>query len=338
MVPPRGTRARDHDAGHTRARPRRRTSSSPSTERGSGRCGTGAAYHAALSEGRDPGDGSLLGDSVDPDPHGHVVLLSCATRGDLYAVTGYTGPDGSYDLFTALAEFGAGNAPPVVDDGPRAGTALAAIGESVSFTIAAHDPDDDAISVTWEFGDGSSATGTTAAHVYTTAGTHHVTATVSDAGDEVRRTLDVVVGEPFVAPRLRASLDFRKPGRDQAAVKCSLALAADFDPDGREVAVDIGGVEHTFTLDAKGRARSDSGRVTLEYKKRKALWTLDLRLKAGEFAAEWEDEGLVDETSKKVPVSVKVTLTTTADDHAIRCAHLVGARYTAKQGKWGRTK
>ena len=49
-----------------------------------------------------------------------------------------------------------------------------------SFTAAASDPDGDPVTVAWNFGDGTSGTGTSVTHAFTSGGTFTVVATASD--------------------------------------------------------------------------------------------------------------------------------------------------------------
>jgi hypothetical protein len=75
----------------------------------------------------------------------------------------------------------AGNRAPVtpsVTVGP-AGRAL--VGATrVSFTASTSDPDGDALTYNWNFGDGSTGSGASVEHVYNSAGTFNATVTVTD--------------------------------------------------------------------------------------------------------------------------------------------------------------
>ena len=51
----------------------------------------------------------------------------------------------------------------------------------MTFTGSANDPDGDAVTFQWNFGDGASGTGPTVSHVFGSSGTFTVTLTVSDA-------------------------------------------------------------------------------------------------------------------------------------------------------------
>jgi len=50
-----------------------------------------------------------------------------------------------------------------------------------TFTASTSDPDGDAVSVSWNFGDGTAASGNTVSHVYTSGGSFNVVATASDS-------------------------------------------------------------------------------------------------------------------------------------------------------------
>ena len=57
------------------------------------------------------------------------------------------------------------------------------------------DPDRDALTYHWDFGDGGRGTGVTATHVYDATGTHTVTLTVSDGTDQATATGTVTVDD-----------------------------------------------------------------------------------------------------------------------------------------------
>lgn len=68
---------------------------------------------------------------------------------------------------------------------------------SVGFVASGTDPDTDPLTYAWDFGDGTTATGATAAHTYATAGPRTASVTVSDGngGSDVA-TVDVTVSAP----------------------------------------------------------------------------------------------------------------------------------------------
>ena len=101
---------------------------------------------------------------------------------------------------------------------------------AVQFAVTATDEDDDDLTYSWDFGDGSAAsTAEDPSHTYTTAGTYNAKVTVSDGEDDVTRTVPITVfGADDTAKRvprarllqddgLPARLDPGGHRRDQAA-------------------------------------------------------------------------------------------------------------------------
>jgi PKD repeat protein len=78
-------------------------------------------------------------------------------------------------------------------------SSMAALGSAVSFSAAgSRDPDPgDVLTLAWGFDDGSSATGSTVSHAFSTAGAHTVTLTVTDpTGLSASATATVIVPGP----------------------------------------------------------------------------------------------------------------------------------------------
>jgi len=70
----------------------------------------------------------------------------------------------------------------------------ATIGQSVVLTVAATDPNDNALTFGWNFGDGASGTGNIASHVYAAAGSYSAVVTVvNSAGAQATANITVVV-------------------------------------------------------------------------------------------------------------------------------------------------
>jgi len=74
------------------------------------------------------------------------------------------------------------NDPPTVADVTvePAGVVALASATQLTFAVQASDPNGDALSYTWDFGDGSSGTGASVTHVYASEGTYSVTVSASD--------------------------------------------------------------------------------------------------------------------------------------------------------------
>jgi PKD repeat protein len=118
------------------------------------------------------GDGNT-GTGVNPT---HVY-----TAGGTYTVTlvvndGKVDSEPSYSTAT-IAEV---NDPPIADAGPDQ---TATVNEVITFDgSGSTDPEGNIASYAWDFGDGTSGTGITVTHAYSTAGTYTVTLTVTDDG------------------------------------------------------------------------------------------------------------------------------------------------------------
>jgi len=93
------------------------------------------------------------------------------------------------------------NAPPTIDIGEDRD---ASTGEALSFSATTRDPDGRVVSVAWDFGDGATATGTTALHAWSDAGTFTVEATATDDdGGTATDTVEVTIARPNTAPTAR---------------------------------------------------------------------------------------------------------------------------------------
>jgi hypothetical protein len=84
--------------------------------------------------------------------------------------------------------------PPVIDSPATASPNPALVGASVEFSVTASDPDDDALTYTWNFSDGSSGDGSAPTHVYRAANVYSATVTVSDGkGGSATSSVSVTV-------------------------------------------------------------------------------------------------------------------------------------------------
>ncbi len=164
---------------------------------------------------------------------------SGATPSHLYAAAGsynvsltVTDDGGLTHTDTTSATIGeVVNQPPVADaNGPYSGTT----GMLISFdSNGSTDPDGSIVSFSWNFGDGTSATGATASHAYTAEGSYNVTLTVTDndgAMDSASTT--VTVGSGNLAP----VADAGGPYSSMVGVEVQFDGSGSNDPDGSIVA------------------------------------------------------------------------------------------------------
>ncbi|MCY3023977.1 MAG: PKD domain-containing protein [Planctomycetota bacterium] len=213
----------------------------------------------------------------------------------------------------------AGNNPPVVSP-PVITPTDPVVGEPVTVIVSPSDPDGDPLTITYDYGDGSSDT--TGTHVYTTPGTYTITVTVSDGGSTVTTQITITVGYNLIVTKLKGHALYGRSGKDWAHVTAILpGLPAGFDPTGKTLTVDVGGATATFVLSKTGKANTKDGmaRVQLSYAKRPnakgrafaggpvRLW-VHLR---GTWSDDWVDDGIdmAQHVRKKpivMPVKVKL--------------------------------
>ncbi len=163
----------------------------------------------------------------------HIILNASTTR--LWLTSGRSGGLGSQDIWTSTRTFGVidlsgnildGEFPglggssnlfpsgdgtgggnfiasfktnnfPVFDSSPSVSPNPARVLLAISFDANASDPDGQALSYSWEFGDGTSGVGAKATHIYSSAGTFSAVVTVTDTlgGSTVGR-VTVIVRDP----------------------------------------------------------------------------------------------------------------------------------------------
>lgn len=87
----------------------------------------------------------------------------------------YVGGTGNDVELTSIA-----NSAPSVSSAAAAVPAITNVNKPISFTAAATDTENGALSFTWNFGDGTTGTGASVSHTYTAAGTYNAVVTISD--------------------------------------------------------------------------------------------------------------------------------------------------------------
>jgi DNA/RNA endonuclease G (NUC1)/PKD repeat protein len=146
------------------------------------------------------------------------------TVDDIEARTGYDLLDALPNVVERIVEAN-DRAPVAATDGPYVGME----GSSVTLSAAgSSDPDGDALTYAWSFGDGETGTGASPSHVYADNGNYQVTVVVTDtygAADTANTTVTVMNVAPTVAAFAGGSLlqgetyaasgSFADPGADQ---------------------------------------------------------------------------------------------------------------------------
>jgi hypothetical protein len=244
-------------------------------------------------------------------------------------------------VFTSWQESGGGgfsyvrgfNAIPGITVAPSADPGVAAIGEDVTFGVTATDDNGDTLTYSWDFGDGSNGAGTSPTHAYTASGRYTASVTVDDGLDTTNGSVEVVVADTVAIDKFKGKVNFKKPDKDGLLVKGAVGLGQGFAPDGVMFHLDVGGFLTDFTLDSKGKAKTETGKVKLKFKKKTGLWAFSVKLKKSDFADAWADEGLVNET-KEETVGFEF-MVVVGDDYFMQTGEYT---YKAKAGKFGKVK
>ncbi len=156
------------------------------------------------------------------------------------------------------------NSDPVLDSGPTATPASSEIGEAVAFQASATDADNDTLTYTWDFKDGTSGSGMNPPHTFSAAGTYAVTVTVTDGrGGSTQGTVTVVVTDS-ISPQLAVTSTILKGSVSDAGGTLSLKVAGEavtVKPDGsweKEVTLESGST--TISVEATDEAGNRTSR------------------------------------------------------------------------------
>jgi hypothetical protein len=234
----------------------------------------------------------------------------------------------------------------------------------VTFSGAGSDPAGGTVTYTWDFGDGTSAAGSSAPHTFTTAGNFTVTLTMTNSiGGVTTSTLGVSVldgsggagngaggsggGSPaqtisMTVSKLQGAVKFASGGHDSCSI---LGIVPNvpklFDPTGQSLILNIGGASVSFTLDSKGHAKSANGTIALKLKFKRNPATKKLEFQGGNvafaariingtWAAIWNLNPAT--ASNNLPMSMTATITLGGNVYQ----STVNVMYSSKAGVGGK--
>jgi PKD repeat protein len=208
--------------------------------------------------------------------------------------------------------------PPAITAAASASTTSASVGENVAFQVAASSPGDGALTYSWNFGDGSPAgVGSSVSHAYSAPGSYPavVTVTHTASGKTATSQISVNVARPMGALSLTVALNFAKAGKDTLTLTGEVPIGTSFDPSGKQVSIDVGGIRKTFTLGANGASpasTTESFKLAVRKFKgavaaQRAKFTMTLR--NSDLAGQLADEKLTSRTVANDPVAVNVSVT-----------------------------
>jgi PKD repeat protein len=197
----------------------------------------------------------LDGDGEFEDGSTRVVRYTYSSRGPVTVQMRAREEKG--DPFQVVTKTIVVNGPPAADFDFAPAAPLA--GQEVSFTPSVSDAEGDAVTLTWRFGDGATATGPSPRHVYDSAGTYAVVLTATDEhGAATTRTHTVTVkADPAPAPGFEYSPANPLTGELVTFTSTSTASQgsitdADWDMDGDGEFDDASGEEVTWSFASAG--------------------------------------------------------------------------------------
>lgn len=206
------------------------------------------------------------------------------------------------------------SSPPVVNSATAVPNP-AAEGQNIVFSADGSDPTGQAITVTWDFGDGTTATGATATHAYASAGTYIVVATLTDTDlESTTSQLMVTVSSALPLNLLKKRIIAKIPsqGTDKLILSGTLTLPEGTTSLAGELNLRAGTFAQDFTLDAKGKGSAGKSRVKVRAKIRKGvLVRREAKFKVklvGDFLKVMEDAGLAPGESGNVTLSISFTM------------------------------
>ena len=286
----------------------------------------------------------------------------------------FTPTDGTnHDPTSAQVAITVSAGTPLISSQPTATPNPAIAGQPTVFAAVASEAGNAALSYSWNFGDGSTATGNIVTHVYAAAGTFNTTLTVSDAANaaitaSVSVTVNIAGGgapSPFVISSadgipddmqsaasaaginsaaqpqtlpdvtLAIKLNFAKPGSDSIALSGTLVRPAGFSATGQSIVIDVGGVVTAFALNAQGKIKNGNDMFSIAMKGTAASSArFSMKLNKGNFAAPLAKAGLTNAAAKAKPVNIPVAVLFAGELWVINQPQL----YTATSGKSGATK
>ncbi|HEY3322391.1 MAG TPA: PA14 domain-containing protein [Planctomycetota bacterium] len=217
-------------------------------------------------------------------------------------------------------------AAPVLASAPSVSSGDLIVGQPVQFTAATVAPDGNAVICTWDAGDGSEPViGDTFSHVYTAPGTYTVTFTAGDGadGEVTTSTFSVTVSPgssdstdggaaqpdtplPMTLKGVKLMTNSARAGSDTLQLKAVLPGPVAARLAGAIISIDVGGIEHTFALDAHGRCRGARASASVRIDKKSKAWLVSIRLTGGSWSTLWADINGGGSSSVPVPVSLTV--------------------------------
>ncbi len=144
--------------------------------------------------------GAVVINNVASAPNQFLVLSNVPVTVSNGKLTVRIG-NGSWETalnYVDITPVSGGNQPPLITTAASATPNAVTVGQNVAFSVAASDPNGDALSYSWALGDGATASGSTTSHAFAAIGNFTATVTVSDGkGGMATSSTAVTVTSPI---------------------------------------------------------------------------------------------------------------------------------------------
>src|SRR5262249_33091011 len=141
--------------------------------------------------------------------------------------------------------------PPTVTSPPSTNPSTVTVNVPENFSVSATDPNGGTVTYAWNFGYGSTATGSSVTHTYLTAGPYTVTVTMTTSGGGTTTSnlsINVISGSggggggtqpvPMTVSKAQGAVKFKSGGHDTCSFSGVIpGVAAGFNPSGQSMTV-----------------------------------------------------------------------------------------------------
>ncbi|MEI6234671.1 MAG: PKD domain-containing protein [Planctomycetota bacterium] len=207
-------------------------------------------------------------------------------------------------------------------------------GSSVAFAASASDSASSLISYSWNFGDGTSANGSSVNHIFAAAGIYTATLTVSNGMNSASQQVTVTITTKSAVLTVNSfalALNFAKPGSDSLKVAMTCTLPTGISAMSQNVSVTVGSCSKVFTLSATGAGKLPGASLAVSEKSHPAQFVLTLSKQSLAACFSEFPNANVTGVSQQLPVVVTIGNSTIL-------ATEITVTYNAKAGKSGVAK